>query len=204
MPALVRRKKYVRKRRVIRKRRVKRIPRPLGRTTSVIRGAYFSTISSTASLESYGAYSFKLSDLPNYTEFTSLFDQYKIARVTLYFVQRNFTQNISTSVSTPWFIYAIDKDDAVAPTAYSQLLEYPGSRITTMSRPHKVSFVPMIATDVYNGVSTAYSSASRFVDCTYPGVPHYGFKYGFNFSTTAGVFSYDIFVKYRLLFRGVH
>lgn len=199
-------KRYFKKRTVKRKRAMRkgRVPRPLGRPSLITRGLFYTGITSPAAVPAYYGYEFKLSDLPDYTEFTNLFDEYRILRIKLYFIPSIHTQNNNNSYLVPWFLTAVDKDDASAPASYSAMLQYPGCKISTMQRKHYVSFSPRVATAVYGGpATTSYGSKSMYLDCGSPGVPHYGLKIGVGNSLTAGIYGYHIFAKYVVSFRGV-
>lgn len=197
----IHRRKFPRRKRFVRK---SRVPRPFGRPSLITRGAYYTGVTSPAAAPTFFGYEFKLTDLPDYTEFTNLFDEYKIMRVKVYFLPNVYTQNTSIANLVPWFLITVDKDDSSAPTSFNSMLSYPGCKITSMQRKQYVSFVPRVATAVYGGpVVTSYGSKSMYLDCGSPGVPHYGLKIGVGNSTNAGIYGYHVFVKYVISFRGV-
>jgi len=182
----------------------KQIQKPLGNVYRFVRSAYVTTLSSLAAATSYFAFSFKLSDLPNYTEFTQLFDEYKISKLQYKFLPGALTQNTLTTIATPTFMYAIDKDDATVPTSLDTLLQYPGVKIRNMDRGFTVSFVPRVAATFYNtAVTSAYGSTVHYLDAANDGVPHYGIHGGFGRSLIAGAYTYDVYVKVWVHCRGV-
>lgn len=194
--------KYIRRQ----KKRVnkrKRVPRAFGSTTMISRHAYVTTVTADASLTVYGSLSFALSDLPSYTEFTQLYDEYKIMKVVLSFYPVRATQVYTATLTIPVFICAVDHDDSTAPTNITTLLQYPGCRIKSSRNQFSVTIKPKVASAVYNGVTDAYSAKSQYVDCTYGSVPHYGFKYAIGSAGVASSVSYDIYAKYYVAFRGV-
>lgn len=180
----------------------KRVPRPLGAPCCIVRSAYYADIQPSASVPTYGSIQFKLSDLPDYSEFTNLFDEYCISRVKIHFRPAALTNLTGTSYNNPWFIYVVDKDDAATPTTYDTLMQYPSVRIRSGVRDHMVSFKPRFSVSIYNGVSDAYGSRTGYIDCSNAAVPHYGLKWGIA-KAVASTVLYEIWVTYTILLRGV-
>lgn len=203
-----RRSRYYKKRRVYRKKRVFRRRRygpskPLGRTHVFKRTTYQSTISSAAAVDSPGAIDFRLNYLPNYDEFSNLFDEYFIASVKVMFIPIKVQLNISPTYTVPHFIFVIDKDDVSVPTNFDTLMQYPNVRIGQGNRRYTLKFGPRSSTAVYNGVTDAYSSKRQYIDCNNTAVPHYGVKYVMGKFDVADAFQYHVWVQYTLKLRGV-
>lgn len=130
-----------------------------------------------------GALSFSLNQLPNVTEFTQLFDQYRINKVVLKFLpvinQINVDAN-SNNMIVPFFYTVIDYDDGSAPTSGADLQQYASCKVVSANKPFTRVVIPRTSTPVYrSGVSAAYLSnnARQWIDCNYVDVPHYGVKY---------------------------
>lgn len=195
-----RRRVYRKKRRV---RRTRRVPRPLGRSQRFLRTSYLGTIAPGASAPTYDAYDFKLSDLPDYTEFTNLFDEYYIYKISLMFIPMRTQLNTNPASTVPWFIYAVDKDDSAPVTSYDALLQYPAVKITQMTKKVYVTFRPRFSSVVYNtAVTSGYGSRTGWLDCSNASIPHFGFKYGID-SATLNQYQYVVWCKYTILCRGV-
>lgn len=120
----------------------------------------------------------RLDELSAYTEFTNLFDQYRIDSVKVQ-VQ---TWNASNAPATPlpYVQYLTDKDDAALPSI-SLMREKMGvkTKYFSANRPAiTMGFRPRVASEVFsNGVSTGYGvGRPMFVNSTYPSVEHYGLK----------------------------
>lgn len=109
-------------------------------------------------INTYTAYNFSLSDLPNSTEFTNLYDMYKINCVKIKFLPQQ-TQSISIgSINNPnasaRFFSAIDYNDGAQPTSIDELRQYQTCKYTPILRQHKrVIFKPKILDT--NGFSIA-------------------------------------------------
>lgn len=145
----------------------------------------------TASISSLGvpspvaaSFSYTLAQLPNYTDFTGLFDQYKItgAKLTL-------TPALSEGISSPLFgtnaalgysrVHSVvDYDDASIPTSEDQLLEYGSHKSTAPFKTHTRFIKPKVLQEVYrSAIATSYAPRSgMYLDMTTPDVPHYGLK----------------------------
>lgn len=132
--------------------------------------------------ESHGAFKFKLSDLPSYTEFTSLFDKYRITGIRAYFMPRANIVNQSNLTSSfteiPPIITVVDYDDASGTDTYTQLEQYENAKVHYEFKPFSVYFKPMIAVAAYQGAFTGYSSSRKmWIDAASPDVEYYSLKW---------------------------
>lgn len=207
----------LRKRRVLRPRRfrVTRAPRAFSghlaitRTANVCNAGGFAidgvlstssgnshliiTTPSTANTFSYGAFSYyvALQDLPNYTEFTNLYDQYKIVgvkfRIVPFSVSPATGGAVTSTAAQPscMFHMVVDNDDASKPTAseagISELRQCPGYRSVNPYLYQRKGitryFKPRVATAAYNGAFAGYKSDTfGWCDCGNPGIQGYGLK----------------------------
>lgn len=128
-------------------------------------------------------YTFRLSDLPGVSEFTALFDQYRIKGVRITFyppVNVSFSSTGQAPLPIGEFYTAIDYDDGTVPTGLDDLQQYQTLRRTYFNRPHTRYLRPLaIQSGVYQtGVSTGFRSlpSSTWFDCGYPDVSYYGIK----------------------------
>jgi len=134
------------------------------------------------------AWSFALSDLPSYTEFTSLFDQYRFQKVVLRFTVSPTAG--STAVQWPQIQITSDYDSASAPAASSELTQRRYVSHTFAPGSPSVAFTlkPRILADVGVGGSAAYAGIlprSDWVDLAAATLPWYGAIAWFNFYTAA-------------------
>lgn len=118
------------------------------------------------------AYYFALSQLNDYTDFVSLFDQYRILQVK--FVVRTFPGIITNPNN---YISALDYDDATA-LPYTQLAQYQTALISSSGVNQTRFLNPCLSVGVYNGVATlGYSSQyGLWCDMANNSVQHYGVK----------------------------
>lgn len=150
----------------------------------------------------YG-FNFSLNDLPNYTEFTALYDQYKINAVRFTMLPQQ-TQSISIgSVNNPIanarVFSAIDYNDGSAPASVDELREYKTCKSTSILRPHK----RYIYKPKY--VDTTGTTRSGWVATSSPGLNYFGLKVACEPMLSSGTtnMSMRIECKYYLSFKNV-
>lgn len=163
--------------------------------------------------ESHGAFKFMLSDLTNYTEFTTLFDKYRIRGIRAQFLPRTnilSQANLTgTLTEVPPIVTVVDYDDAVGTDDYLSLMQFENAKIHSEFKPFSVFFRPQLATGAYaGGVFTGFSSdkGTKWIDAASTTVEYYGLKwatlnYAVGNSTTIHpfwdvVFTYYIQLKY--------
>jgi len=159
------------------------------------------TITPSTTIDQTGSISFALNQLSNFSEFTNLFDQYRIVQVTVTFVP---TSQVSTSSPLVTFI---DRDDASTLTAVTQCYEFPSCQISESGCLVERTFTPRPATAAYSGVFTSFTSASAkiWIDAASAGVLYYGLKW-YNTAQTGNNTSinWDIVINLTMQFQFVH
>lgn len=165
------------------------------------------------------ALTFSLDTVANYTEFTKLYDQFKILKVKVYFdytpdrppvdASGNYVPIVGVgSSSMPKLWIKRDYDDTGVPTLLdmaqsnqAKCLRFTESRTTRM-----VALVPRYANEVYrSSISTAYTSQrGAWLDCsTAADVPHFGLKMIAQGLPDTNLGAFTVRVKYTLLFKNV-
>lgn len=175
---------------------------PVVRSCTLISNAAFT------SGGNFGALSFKLSDLPNYTEFTALYDEYRFKAVKVMFIP---TMNVATAnavsgttagfVPVPALYTWIDNDDNSAPTALTQGQQFQTFKCHgLLDRMRQRSVVPECSTALYSGTFTSYGQNKyQWIDNNSPGVVHFGMKFGIINPANQG--NFDVQLTYYLEFR---
>jgi len=153
-------------------------------------------------------FSFALSSLRNSTDFTNLFDQYRIDKVDLYFrLVNNPDAQTSTTVASSYFPtlwYVKDVDDTTSMTV-ADMQEKQGVKRVIMNPQTlvKISVVPKFQKMVYQTLTnTGYGPASGWLDCVDTNVPHYALKTVFNVPATGVDWNVEVQAKYHCSFRG--
>jgi len=156
-------------------------------------------INGNTTTDSSANFTFILSNLPDYTDFTALFDQYCIIRVDLKFMPQT-TENNSTA--TPGsLLTVVDHDDSASITS-SQSYEYESLVATNCTKGQIRTVYPRVAIATYSGAFTSFANQRAWIDCGSPGVIHYGLKTVQTASTT-NIYAYTVEVVYYLCFRDV-
>lgn len=160
----------------------------------------------------YLALEFQLGDLAGYTEFTTLYDSWRLKKVNLRFIPRmnSFGQAdyAATFTACPNLITAIDTDDSATPTSLDDLLQYANHKIHPWYKQFSVSFAPKVATAVYGGATfSAYAQGSPWIDSASATTAiYYGLKLGttgYAATNNGNAASWDIFVTYHIECKGV-
>jgi hypothetical protein len=110
--------------------------------------------------------------LPSYTEFTALFDMFRISRIDCSWVpeytELTDASTLSNAVNVR-FYSAVDQTDSSAPLAVNDVLQYQNCIQTSITREHKRSLHPTIMVSSLLPVSSWIPSAS-------PSTKWYGLK----------------------------
>lgn len=156
--------------------------------------------------------------LSNLTEYTSLFDLYKLGavKITLRPNQQNMQSDqvlysSSTTQNIPYVSICIDPTDNVSPTGvynattYNAFMEQ-GNRVRTKraDRTFSVYLKPKVIEQYGNGADRYVSPRWTRLDNTAgQDMPHRGYHMFFhNQAFSAGFMTYDVFVTYYLRFKG--
>jgi hypothetical protein len=146
-----------------------------------------------------------LSSLPGATEFTSLYDHYKIDKVEVTFVLDMADGALNTTTLYPRLIIAPDWNDSSAPIVEDDVLQYQQAAVFQFSgvnREFTFTVKPKVANTVFRtAVTSAYQIApASWLDTAYSDVPHYGIKFFLaNYNTTSfGATVIRQYVRYHL------
>lgn len=154
-------------------------------------------------------YAFALADLTSYTEFTNLFDQYKITGVKLDFIP--FADNISwqvanngAGISAPGgpLLISADHDDSTPPASANEMLQKQTTKVIPVGRRYRMFIKPKFNVATYSGGGIA--PASGWLDTGSVSVPHYGAKAWMaapNIPDTS--FTYQVWATYYIKCKGV-
>lgn len=199
----MRKKKSAPKTALIRRKRMARRPRNQ-LVHRFVRSQYYSgAVAGSTLLDTFGGVYFRLVDVPNSSEFTSLFDQYRIDKVTIKFMPRANSSEVGTNQGMVKLFTAIDRDDITSPTSIAELLQNETCKVTPSTRIVSRTFKPMFAQEVYqSATSTGYGARTGWLDCSNTSIQHYGIKWGLQ-QLPAGAQTFDLHVKYHLSFKNV-
>lgn len=150
---------------------------------------------------------FRLANLTTSSDFTNLYDQYKIKGVAVKVIPLSDSATANSSGFLPTLYWRRDDDDSAFPPNEDAIRQAQDVKTMRLSGPRSIYIpYPKSAVDV-NGTAPAYSAvANRWINCEDTTVFHNGLKMWFKNvdlraqpgTTTA----FRIEVTYYLLFRG--
>lgn len=162
-------------------------------------------IQSAGTTDYFSSLTFSLASIPNVGDFTSLFDQYKITKVELFW-KLAVDPSAQTSSSSQWptLYYVNDHDDSTPFTSINQMRECNKMRFKVLRpfRYAKTIIKPAVLSEIYrSAVSTSYVPKwNQWVDMVHTDVPHYGVKYAFDYFSNLS-YVVQIRAKYHISFR---
>lgn len=156
------------------------------------------------------AYAPLLSQLPNYTEFTNLFEQYRINGIKLDFIPKStsFEANTSASVAIMPRLYTIiDKDGNAQTSSETAMQQYGNARlIRDPSKPFSIYIKkPCVQFGTANTITIVGGApkASPWLDCDNFNVQHWGCAIGGIMPTGTGSVSFSVVATYYMQFKHV-
>lgn len=124
---------------------------------------------------------FELDNLPGYTDFTTLFDQYRFTRVDFKLIPRVNVNTfavvaVTTTAVMPVISVWFDPDDSTDPLLVGESLEV--ENVIHSSGYHIIEghFKPKAAIGAYGGAFTQFAEFDGWVDCTSDDTQWYGLK----------------------------
>lgn len=136
-----------------------------------VEGAF--DITTTGLVSNFGVFNFSLNDIPNYTEFTTLFDLYKIEAVEIEWIPEYTELTDAALVSNAVNVYFNSAIDPAGntPASVDDVLQYRTLHSTSITKQHKRRFVPAYLADGILPVSS-------YISCASPATNMYGLVYG--------------------------
>lgn len=188
---MTRRNRLTRRRRIYRRRAMRSSVYHFKRT--FIGGAITSATTTTL-----GAYSLQFSNLPQNTEFTSLFDMYRINKIVIKFIPNHNSSEMGATKYIPQFHTAIDYTDATAPANLEELYQYQSWRMTNGSKVHTRQWVPSVLIDALESTPTQATipKLKQWISTEQTDVKFFGLKYGLGATNAAGDVSFTPYVTY--------
>lgn len=134
-----------------------------------------SRLVASSTVEVDQSYQFVLSSLPGYTDFTDLYDEYRIdkAKITWYPDTQQSLENAGIGNTTAFT--ALDFDDA-STVLLASLQQYESCQHHNALHPFSRTVVPRFAVAAYSGAFSSYKNTSGWIDVASPSVIHYGIK----------------------------
>lgn len=186
------------------KHKIPRFPSPLdfdNKVYNFIQTVDSAVLTSSVTVPTFGAFLFTIGDLPQISSFSSVFDQYRIAMVTLSF-KPNSNSNISSIADFGLLHTVVDYDDANVLSSIAAATDYTNVIVTDGYKVQTRTFVPHIAVAAYSGTFTSYQNETApWIDMASTAVQHYGVKTAWG--VTSAVCKYQTVTKYWIQCRSV-
>lgn len=157
-------------------------PRTLSQTTEYpIRRMYSPSAIAAGSAWADALYSFRISDLPDASELTALYDQYRVDKLVVHFINGTQPPYVShQDVGT--LLTAVDFDGGATGLTFSQFLSYESCEVTPHGKVKTITIKPRAevnSTDSGgNVVSASLAAANTWWDVSNTNVQHHGIRYG--------------------------
>lgn len=175
-------------------------------------GIIYPTGSGTSASSYDLSVAFCVNDLPNWSEFSALFDQYRLNAVVLQIKMCNnpdatnypgqTTNNFGNFYPTLWYSPDYDDNNIITLSALKEY-ERVKHKVLHPNRECTIVLRPRTLTTVYNNSSSsgyATNFKNPWLDCANPNIPHYGLKMAIDFeglaSAITGGFVFKINAKY--------
>lgn len=137
--------------------------------------------------DTVGGIVFQLGLVPNYTEFTTLFDEFRILQAKI-----EFDPLTSASTAPPLYT-AIDYDDGTVPSSVNELRQYESLMTVPSNRYFRRVLNPKASAAYYQGSFTGFgSSYGPWLDTGSYSVQHYGLKYILPQTATPNAATYNV------------
>lgn len=150
-----------------------------------------------------GSKSFLLSDLPNSSEFTALFDAYRIWKVETTFIPKYNVSDYSSggaAYGLPTIYIASDENSTANPASINELCQYKNCVFRRFDRPITYTVYPKISIQTAGGAAQLVDTdmKNKYVRSAYPSVEHNGIMWGLDMPVGLGDFKADVCFKYFL------
>lgn len=193
-----------RPRKIIRRRPRGGIKQPVQFFKRVLYSPNFITV--TAGTDGLVQTPFRLDFVPNRTEFTALYDQYRIKAIKVTLMPRGNSSDLGTAATlgnVSRVFSVLDYDDSNNPTSISQLCEYQNLKVTHSTKNHTRYLVPKFNANIAGPLGTiARKPSVGFLDVTDESVVHNGVKWAIQ-APANGTVVYDLMTTYYLAFKNV-
>lgn len=126
------------------------------------------------------SHTFSLNNVLGTTDFTNLFDRYKITGVKYKIMFQCNTAAVQGSQVLPILHYVKDEDDNNIPSSLNDINQKQLCKVKVMGATTMISYFikPKVAKDIYqSAIATSYAvEKAPYINSTYATTPHYGLK----------------------------
>lgn len=170
------------------------------RTVPMKRVARATTVTGSSSIAVSVGQSFTLDSVANSSEFSNLFDQYRIVKIRVNWLSQTNAIASRTSDVVGHILTAVDFDDSTGYANEGAILQNTTVQIHQAYESFHIDFQPCVQSETA-GSSASKVTPSPWLDCGFNAVPHHGIKYFIPVCPTLNVPAWDVFVEYFFEFR---
>lgn len=208
-----RKKTYSRRKRPFyRKRKIyRRIPRNrmANKTYMFKRHVDLGTVALSNAATVSGGLRFQLDQVPGYTEFTAMFDMYRIAAVKVTCLQN--ADNIQVQATVPYavvrWVSVVDYNSSGTFATLNDAREFQNAKISQFPTQYPKSryFKPKMVTVVEDSSTSVIAGGNKrgWLNSNVVNIPHYGYRYFFEQLTSPYTGSVKFEAVYYMMFRQV-
>jgi len=151
-----------------------------------------------------GYYIFVLSALPNYTNYTGIFDMYRVDAIKFRLRPRSSMATINAASYAPPLALVIDYDNSTALASTSAAMQYTSCAVIEAYQSCERLFKPHVAVAAYTGTFTGYKNEpAGWIDCASSSVSHYGLKWYLPVCPSGSLPEWDVDVDVYISFMSV-
>lgn len=168
-----------------------------------VRTITFTSFTTSVGGEVDTGYQFTLANLPGYSEFTSLFDSYRITKVEFTLWPTSNACNNSQYATPSWYIVTVDFDNANVATV-AALREVDTAEVCSCHQKKVITFEPRSAGVLAQGAALtgmSENAPNQWINCATTGVTHYGIKMAALTANANGTFTMDITARVFVEFK---
>ncbi len=173
--------------------------------TSIYATVNKGVVSSTSAAEGLYAFSFALSDVGDYTSYTSVWDIYSIKEIVVTLVPVTLPSAPAAGPGYAMCYVAPDFDDATTPANALAMLNYASVAFLGPSDRYSFRFAPAVdiatTTSAAASITGSYNKKSPWLDCSAPSVTHYGVKLAITQSTSTNLTQWIVMARYHIDFK---
>jgi len=183
----------------------KRFPRELSndRVHFVKRHAGLAALTISNTAFTLTAYQFNLNQIPLTSNFTNLYDQYRICGIKVTFYPPVTQVSTITTINTPTaaarMFSAIDLNDNTPPASTDEIREYENCKINPITEKH-VRYIPFP-----KFINSSGQNVNDWISSSNPGTAHYGLKVAVEpmGSTSTLSMNYNVEACFYLCFKNI-
>lgn len=153
-----------------------------------------SFITSSATVPTFGAYSFSIANIANSAIYLACFDQYRFDEIEIWIEPTQGAASVPTNVGI--LATTIDLDDANTPSSFGVVESSQSAIVSSSMAGHYHKWQPHMAVAVYSGAFTSFANApADWIDSGSPNVQHYGIKGAISGTTSVSLWQFQARVK---------